>query len=95
MIKTYFIKFSENYNPFLENIDIFFTNLILQIIWNLFLLDIGFSIKIKKGLDLTKPFYGIYYESTFKTATLISSITLDSLERLLDTSISRFPAFSK
>jgi len=23
MIKTYFIKFSENYNPFLENIDIF------------------------------------------------------------------------
>jgi len=32
MIKTYFIKFSENYNPFLENIDIFFTNLILQII---------------------------------------------------------------
>ena len=48
MIKTYFIKFSENYNPFCEKIEIFFTILTLQIIWNLILLFIKNLINDKK-----------------------------------------------
>ena len=48
IIKTYFIKFSENYNPFCEKIEIFFTILILQIIWDLILLFIKNLINDKK-----------------------------------------------
>ena len=48
IIKTDVIKFSENYNPFCEKIEIFFTILILQIIWNLILLFIKNLINDKK-----------------------------------------------